>query len=314
MADFPTAKTNAVDNVTDVLAKHINNLENKVGIDSSTDTSSLDYKVNALESALPSGAIVGTTDTQELSSKTLTSPILKGSIGGWISIPVTCVYASADDPTYTMYVAGNATTYLWAGMRFKCTQTTDRMFIITAVGTYDSGNNRTPITLYGGTDFDLANATISNPYYSPVKCPYGFPMSPAKWSVSGNMDSSGTVTARSYSTTATISVPIGSWRLYGEAQVTASNYSGTTYDWHCGFTTTAGSYTGFDTSLRRGSYQTNTSGVNFSGNRSCFTWSGQKLELTSKTNVYFQVATYEPNANYTVTTAFSNYNLICAYL
>jgi len=46
MADFPTAKTEAVDNVTDVLAKHINNLEDKVGIDSSADTSSLDYKVN----------------------------------------------------------------------------------------------------------------------------------------------------------------------------------------------------------------------------------------------------------------------------
>lgn len=111
--------------------------------------------------------------------------LLKGLVpeNGWIPAGETCSYASADDPTYTMYVSGNATTYLWAGMRFKCTQTTDRMFIITAVGTYDSGNNRTPITLYGGTDFDLANATISNPYYSPVKCPYGFPMNPEKWSV-----------------------------------------------------------------------------------------------------------------------------------
>jgi len=54
MADFPTAKTNAVDNVTDVLAKHINNLENKVGIDSSTDTSSLDYKVRHV---IPAGTI-----------------------------------------------------------------------------------------------------------------------------------------------------------------------------------------------------------------------------------------------------------------
>ena len=54
MADFPTAKTNAVDNVTDVLAKHINNLENKVGIDGSTDSSSLDYKVRHV---IPAGTI-----------------------------------------------------------------------------------------------------------------------------------------------------------------------------------------------------------------------------------------------------------------
>ena len=48
MADYPTDKTNAVDNVTDVLAKHINNLEDKVGIDNSADTNSIDYKLERL--------------------------------------------------------------------------------------------------------------------------------------------------------------------------------------------------------------------------------------------------------------------------
>ena len=43
MTDFPTALTNAQDNVTDVLAKHLNNLEEKVGIDESAVTDSLDY-------------------------------------------------------------------------------------------------------------------------------------------------------------------------------------------------------------------------------------------------------------------------------
>jgi len=71
MADFPTAKTNAVDNETDVLAKHINNLENKVGIDNSTDANSLDYKAGALEDRMPTGNVVGTTDTQTLTNKTL---------------------------------------------------------------------------------------------------------------------------------------------------------------------------------------------------------------------------------------------------
>ncbi len=145
---------------------------------------------------------------------------LKRYLGnGWVEFDTTCTYASADDPTYTMYVAGNATTYLWAGMRFKCTQTTDRMFIITAVGSYDSGNNRTPITLYGGTDFDLANATISNPYYSPVKCPYGFPMNPDKWSVQTTYTSNGEqlnpVVYTWYNIgSVNLSVPIGTWELW----------------------------------------------------------------------------------------------------
>lgn len=53
MADFPTALTSAVDNTTDVLAKHLNNLETKVGIDASADTSSLDYKLKSTSSSNP---------------------------------------------------------------------------------------------------------------------------------------------------------------------------------------------------------------------------------------------------------------------
>lgn len=45
MADFPVVLTEAVDGSTDVMAKHINNVEEKIGIDGSTDPNSLDYKV-----------------------------------------------------------------------------------------------------------------------------------------------------------------------------------------------------------------------------------------------------------------------------
>jgi len=47
---FPTALTNAVDGTTEIVAAHLNNLETKVGIDSSADTDSLDYRVATLES------------------------------------------------------------------------------------------------------------------------------------------------------------------------------------------------------------------------------------------------------------------------
>ena len=45
MADFPVVKTVAVPDVTPIMSKHINNLENKVGITGSADTASLDYQV-----------------------------------------------------------------------------------------------------------------------------------------------------------------------------------------------------------------------------------------------------------------------------
>ena len=159
---------------------------------------------------------------------------LKRYLGnGWVEADTTCTYASADDPTYTMYISGNATTYLWAGMRFKCTQTTDRKFIITAVGNYDSGNNRTPRTLYGGTDFDLANATITNPYYSPVKCPYGFPMNPDKWSIN-IVDTASRIQTSPTNTTwynlgttnRQINIPIGVWEVYYKTDVWASATAG----------------------------------------------------------------------------------------
>ena len=45
MSDFPVVLSTVVDNTTDVLAKYINDLETKVGIDDSAVTASLDYKI-----------------------------------------------------------------------------------------------------------------------------------------------------------------------------------------------------------------------------------------------------------------------------
>ena len=48
MTDFPVVLTTAVDNTTDALAKHLNNLETKVGVDDSAVTTSLDYRSKVL--------------------------------------------------------------------------------------------------------------------------------------------------------------------------------------------------------------------------------------------------------------------------
>lgn len=75
---FPTNLTNAVDGSTDALAAHINNLEAKVGIDSSAVTTSHDYKLGEVTG---SDKAVGKTATQTLTNKTLTSPVINSPTG-----------------------------------------------------------------------------------------------------------------------------------------------------------------------------------------------------------------------------------------
>lgn len=104
-----------------------------------------------------------------------------GSADGWTAGTGTWSYSSADAPTFVISVNADMTAIIGVGQRIKLTQTTVKYFIVTAVGTFSGGN--TLITVYGGTDYTLANAAITSPYYSAIKAPFGFPMTPAKWSV-----------------------------------------------------------------------------------------------------------------------------------
>lgn len=139
---------------------------------------------------------------------------IAGGLDGWIDANETWTYASADDPTYTFTISGDLSSKYSAGMRIKLTQTTVKYFIITAVS-YSSPN--TTITVYGGTDYDLASATITSPYYSMVKAPQGFPLERSKWTVpisaSGSTQAdpaSGTL----YNTGGRLDIPVGSWELF----------------------------------------------------------------------------------------------------
>ena len=148
---------------------------------------------------------------------------------GWILSSETWIYDGADDPTYTVEIAGDQTGVYSAGMRVKLTQSSsDAYFIITEV----SYAAATTITMYGGTDYDLANAEITTAYYSTQKAPYGFPLDPTKWTVEVT-----DVTGRSQSTptpdawynlgTITISIPIGVWHTSYTAEVQVVRASGT---------------------------------------------------------------------------------------
>jgi hypothetical protein len=145
--------------------------------------------------------------------------IVSESLGGWIPANETWTYASADAPTFTFTVSGNKTSKYSRGMRIKLTQSgTVKYFIITAVS-YSAPN--TTIAVYGGTNYTLANATISDNYYSTEKIPYGFPPSPNAWtvSVSDNQDRIQSSPAQStwYNLGGiSINIPIGIWKIYYE--------------------------------------------------------------------------------------------------
>jgi len=147
-------------------------LEAKVGVNGSVVTSSLDYRATSLESRATS--LESRATSLESRATSLES--------GWIVAGETWTYASADDPTFTFTISGDKTTKYSPGMRIKITQSTGgtKYFIITKVA-YSAPN--TTVTVYGGTDYDLNNETISSPYYSGIKAPQGFPLDPLKWQV-----------------------------------------------------------------------------------------------------------------------------------
>jgi hypothetical protein len=136
--------------------------------------------------------------------------------GGWVLCNETWSYASASAPIFTVTVPGNKTGKYSTGMKVQLTQSsTTKFFIIVAVS-YSSPN--TTITLYGGTDYTLANAAITNPFWSTSKAPFWFPLDPTKWTVQTTDTTDRTQSSPTTNTwynlgSVQISVPIGAWNV-----------------------------------------------------------------------------------------------------
>jgi hypothetical protein len=136
---------------------------------------------------------------------------------GWNVLDKAIVYASADDPTFTCTCVGvDLTGVLSVGMRLRVSQSTGgtKYFIITAI----AFSTDTTLTLYGGTDYNLENEAINNPYYSVAKAPLGFPLSPDVWSftltdTTAREQSSPTANVWYNNGSLSINIPIGAWEV-----------------------------------------------------------------------------------------------------
>ena len=146
---------------------------------------------------------------------------LKAVKSGWEVLGVSA-YVSADAPTFVMNVTGDYTAILTPGMRIKITQdASTKYFIVTAVGAFAGGF--TPITMYGGTDYTLSANPVTNPFYSGLKAPFGFPLSHTKWTINVVYDTTNKTTATPTQnviyTLFTFHIPIGLWDINISATV-----------------------------------------------------------------------------------------------
>jgi len=101
---------------------------------------------------------------------------------GWSPAGVTWTYVAANQ---FKVIGADLTAAYTKGTKFKCTQASVNYFY--CLGSSLSGSD-TVVTITGGSTYSLTNASITEPYYSYVENPQGFPGSFAytpAWTSSG---------------------------------------------------------------------------------------------------------------------------------
>lgn len=94
--------------------------------------------------------------------------VATGSTDGWKELPYTLVYVSAS----SVKVEGADVTAIFSkGTRIKFTQTSAKPFVVTS----SSFSTDTTINVAVNTDYTVANAAITAPYYSYEASPQGYP-------------------------------------------------------------------------------------------------------------------------------------------
>ena len=154
------------------------------------------------------------------------------------------------------------------------------------------------MTLYGGTDYSVVStAAVTSPAYSMVKAPFGFPLSPIKWTVS-RVDGiewavSTPVTTTWYNTgTVYVSLPIGVWNVSYHVTMNVDD-AGVTYMTVDTTLSTANNSESSSYYTFRIGYQDPTSNRKILRN----TWQKSfSMTITSRTTYYRNVRIRETNA------------------
>lgn len=170
------------------------------------------------------------TEADEFSAKLNGATAIPGvpSADGWSEATGTWTYASAT----TITVPSGAAALYKKGDKIKLTQTTPKYFYIVTVAD-------TLLTVTGGSDYTVANAAITSPYYSHQSSPIGFPdyfafagaatgmtgvTETHKFSLNGTVCTIQSVTSGTGSTTArTITLPIAAKEEVRMAVYTINN-------------------------------------------------------------------------------------------
>lgn len=241
----------------------------------------------------------------------LLSTIAGYNSSGWTPVTDSWAYASVDGSIGVITIPSNGTTKYSVGMRIKLTQTTVKYFIVVAV-------TATTLTVYGGTDYTLANAAISAISFSCHKSPLGFPMSPAKWTVTYSDTTQRTPAASttiSQVTNAQIDAPIGLWEVVVSQAVKCQRPGGTGISFKNGLSDATNTFYDNEFILHvDGNWTSGTGSISLSGVHRF----SKLLALTVKDTLYWNhvVSTVSNSPTITYSNDLSTFKieLICAYL
>ncbi len=207
------------------------------GMDQAVKTSDSPTFVGATFSGLTASRAVQTNGSKALESSAVTTTelgylsgvtsaiqtqinTLAGSNDGWTAFGVTLSTVSST----SFSVPGDYSTILTVGDRIKLTQTTAKYFNVLTV---TAGVGVTTVTVTGGTDYTIASAAITLPYFSHSLTVNGFPQWFAytpTWtgSVSNPVVNDGTLTGRfsmqGKLVVAKINLTMGAGTTYGSGQ------------------------------------------------------------------------------------------------